>query len=128
MFKFYVSTVIEASKEVKIKVPLHAAEIIKLAVELRSNSEIMTYMQENYGTKWKGTGQIRKVHTLLQCFIVFNYYDMFEKFCVENSIKIFNTDLDVKSNKQSDGTYARFYMIIFLREVVGMKPPIEIIV
>ncbi len=123
--ELHVSSVVDAAYDAKIKVALHAAEIIKLIIELKSNNEILEYMHSTYGAEWKGKSHIRKFNTLMQSFILYNYSDKFKIYCEYNAIFLFDDDLDVK---RGDHTYARIIFITFLREMIGLRYPIKIIV
>jgi hypothetical protein len=109
-----------------IPIALEAAEVIRLIIELRSNEEIMDYMNKIYGhfrPLWMGNSQKRKFMTLLQNFILRNYENEFREFIEKNKIKIFNGDFEAA---RKDSTYARFIYIVFLREHINLRPPIVI--
>jgi hypothetical protein len=109
-----------------ISVPLEAAEVIRLMVELRSNDEILNHMKSRYSSPksgWQNATKKRKFMGLMQNFILRNYKKEFSEFLKENRINIFN--LDFEANR-CNSTYARFVYIIFFREYMNMKPPIVI--
>ena len=125
MYKLDINSVRRAAAEAGIRLPLHAAEIIRLMTEMRSNNEILDYLHRNYGTEWRGAAQKRKFVSLVQSYIIENHYEDFVGFCRKNGIDLFNDDLEVV---KGDNTYARFIYVAFLREEVGMRPPIAILV
>lgn len=125
MNRLHIKDIEQCAADAGIRVSLHGAEILKMIIELRSNGEILEYMQRRYGIEWRGAAQKRKFNVLLQGFIMYNYFDRFTEYCENNSITIFNSDLETE---KGDSTYARFIFISFLREEAGFRHPIEIIV
>ena len=96
-------------------------------IELRSNDEILDYMNRIYGNfrpLWRSTSRKRQFITLMQNFILRNYQQEFTRFLKKNKIQIFNEDLEASRH---DSTYARFVYIIFFREYLHIQPPIMII-
>ncbi len=101
-----------------------AAYILKLMLELRSNSEILLGLVEKPGCIKNYKPVIRKFINLIQGFILLNYHNEFIRFCHRNEISTFNTDLEFDKKA---AVYARFIFIIFLREEVKLRPPIKIV-
>jgi len=92
-----------------------ASEILSMIVSLHSNENIYHELVDRYGTTCLFPSCKRKFNTLLQSYIIHNYYDEFMRFCRRNSISVFNEDLEVEK-KYASG--ARMIFIVFLREEV----------
>jgi hypothetical protein len=120
------SQVAKASCNCGIPVPLEGAEVIRMMIELRSNDEILDYMNRIYGSFrpfWLANSQKRKFMALMQNFILQNYGSEFKSFLKNNKIEIFNNDFEAS---RRDSTYARFIYVVFFREYLHIKPPIII--
>lgn len=95
-----------------------------MVVELKDNSQIVGSLKLSHRINGKGNALKRKINGLIQNYIINNYFEEFECFCEKNNVRIFNVDLDVKKIHSS---YARIIYIVFLREEIGLKPPMRIV-
>jgi len=94
-----------------------ASEILSMIVALKSNESIYRELVDRYGTTCLFPSCKRKFNTLLQSYIIHNYFDEFMRFCRRNSISVFNEDLEVDRKNASS---ARMVFIVFLREEVRL--------
>ncbi|HPQ54702.1 MAG TPA: hypothetical protein PK253_15730 [Spirochaetota bacterium] len=92
-------------------------DIITMMVDLRSNDYIYSVLVEKYNDCCLYPSIKRKFNTLLKDYIIRNYYDDFILFCRQNSISMFNADLEVEKKYASS---ARIIFIVFLREEVRL--------
>ena len=92
-----------------------AADIINMVVELRTNAEILEYVQRVYGVKGKGHSFVRSINPLIKSFILHNYHSDFKKFCSVNSIIVFDDDLD---SHKKHASHVRMMCVIFLRDIL----------
>jgi hypothetical protein len=118
------SEVAKAAEDVGIENVRMVAEIIRMIIELQDNSTIVEYLQREYGVNGKGAALRRKFNSMVQSYIIHNFYDEFLAFCGRNGISIFNEDLDVTKESAS---YARVIFVVFLREVAGLRPEIPMV-
>ncbi len=118
------SRVQRAAEDVGIEDVVMAADVLRMIIELQDNASIVERLREAYSVNGKGDTLRRKFNSLLQGFIIYNYYDTFIDFCARSGIGIFNEDLDVTKESAS---YARIIFVVFLREVAGLKPELLVV-
>jgi len=92
-----------------------AADIINMVIDLRTNAEILDFVQKQYGIKGKGHTFVRSINPLIKSFILHNYHDDFKKFCSVNSIVVFDDDLD---SHKKHASHVRMMCVVFLRDVL----------
>jgi len=117
------STVEKAARHAGMGNVRKAAEILRQIIELKNNEHIYAQISEQYKEVIKGPSLKRKFYSLVQGYIIFNHLEEFRAFCESNNITIFNKDLEADNGFASN---ARLILVVFLREEIGLKPPILI--
>ena len=95
-----------------------AVDIIAMVINLRTNAEILCFVQQKYGVKGKGHSIIRSINPLIKSFILFNFEDEFRSFCAGHRISLFDADLD---SQKKNSSHARMTYVVFLREILSGK-------
>jgi len=117
------SAVEKAARHAGMKNTRKAAEVLRHIIELKSNEYIYAQILEQYTEHIKGPTIKRKFYSLLQGYIIHNHLEEFRAFCVSNNVTIFNKDIEADNGFASN---ARLILVVFLREEIGLKPPILI--
>jgi hypothetical protein len=93
-----------------------AVDIISMVINLRTNAEILSFVQKKYDVKGKGHSIIRSINPLIKSFILFNFEAEFRSFCTGHRISLFNADLD---SQKKNSSHARMTYVVFLRETLS---------
>ena len=109
--------IVRPAIEAGIESPEIASVILTMIVMLHSNENIYRELVDRYNTTGLFPSYKRKFNTLLQSYIIHNCYDEFMRFCRQNSITVFNEDLEVDRKYASS---ARMIFTVFLREEIQL--------